>query len=170
MTCLKLILAAAVALAFGAAAMAADDAPEPTTTTSPGKSKSEVLIQTDTFPDTNGKLVLKKAYAEQFTKSRKALRAAVARFQKLAKSAEKGFNPKLRSDMNAALRSINSNAGKLAALAQQEHGKPPKTPKPALAKFDGVDGESSDRDIRNLVNQVRKLDARVASLEVKVSN
>lgn len=170
MTCLKLILAAAVAMAIGTTAMAADDAPEPTTTTSPGKSRAGTLIHTDVFPDDQGRLLLKKADAEQFEKLRKAQQVASIRFQKLAKTAAKGLNPKLRADMNAALQSFNANTAKLAALAQREHGKAPKTSRPALAKFDGVDGKSTDKDIRNLVNQVRKLDARIASLEVKISN
>lgn len=170
MTCLRLILAAAVAMAFCTTAMAADDAPEPTTTTSPGKSRSGTLIQTDAFPDDHSKLVLKKADAEQFAKLRKAQQIASVRFQKLAKAAAKGLNSKLRADMNAALQSFNANTAKLAALAQREHGKAPKTSRPVLAKFDGVDGESTDKDIRNLVNQVKKLDARIASLEVKLSN
>lgn len=167
---LKPVVTGLFALAFTFATMAAEDSNPPTTTTSPGKSRSSTLIHTDVFPDEQSARALNKADAARFKKAYKALRAASARFQGLAASAKKGMTPGLRTDMNAALRAFNSNAIRLAALVGSGKTKVPGSSKSGSAKYDGIDGESSERDILRLVTQVRKLDARIASLADKVSN
>lgn len=166
----KMILAAAFAMAFGVAAIAADDSPTPTTTTSPGKSRSGTLIQTDIFPDDPSAFVLNRTNRNKFEKSHKALRAASARFQRLAKSANKGMTPRIRNDMNNALRSLSSNAAILASLARQSGDKAPRNSDRAFDKIEWVFRNSSKADIDRLLRQVRKVDAKVASLKIRSSN
>ncbi len=168
MICVKTILAGLIAVAFGAAAMAADDSPTPTTTTSPGKSST--LIQTDTFPDGDAKLVVRKSDAVKYANSRKALKSAAIRFQRLARQAEKGMSPALRTELTAALRSVGDNAktlSKLIGRSKTRNGKSigSKLDTASYIKMPEIEGKSGLTNIRAVSRRLSDLDRQLALLE-----